>query len=75
MAEITWKETPLNWTAECDGKAVCSLKKMDIGGWAANWLNGHKWPAPAHMPKAQPQPMKFFPALEEAKTAVEHALK
>ena len=29
---------------------------------------------PAHMPKATPQPMRFFSSLDEAKAAVEREL-
>jgi hypothetical protein len=75
MAEITWKETPSTWTAYVEDKAICALKGKDIGGWAANWLNGRTWPAPAHMPKAKPQEVRFFAHLHEAKDEVEKAMK
>jgi hypothetical protein len=75
MANITWKETTPSWTALLDGVPICTLKGKDIGGWAASWLDDRLWAPPAHLPKATPQPMRFFPSLEEAKSAVEQALQ
>lgn len=75
MANITWKEAPSLWTAQLDGVPVCSLKGKDIGGWAASWLDDRLWAPPAHLPKATPQPTRFFVNLTEAKTAVELALQ
>ncbi len=74
MATISWKETSPSWTAMLDGESICSLKKKDIGGWAASWLDGRLWAPPANMPKAAPQPTRFFADLEDAKAAVEQAL-
>ena len=74
MATITWKETPPTWTALLDGAPACTLKGKDIGGWTASWVGDRLWAPPAHMPKAAPQPTRFFMNLEEAKAAVEAAL-
>ncbi len=74
MANITWKEAPSLWTALLDGVPVCALKGKDIGGWAASWLDARLWAPPAHLPKATPQPTRFFTDLTEAKTAVEQTL-
>jgi len=75
MAHITWNETPTVYTALLDDVPVCTLKVKDIGGVAASWLGERLWPPPSHMPKAAPQPTRFFPALDEAKAAVEKALE
>ncbi len=75
MAHVTWDHTPpTTWIAMVNGQATCSVKRKDIGGWTAGWTDDRLWPAPAHLPKAMPQPMRFFSSLEEAKLAVEHAL-
>ncbi|MFY3383802.1 hypothetical protein [Paracidovorax sp. MALMAid1276] len=75
MADIRWEHTPpTTWTAMTDGQPICSVKRKDIGGWTAAWTDERLWPAPPHLPKAQPQPMRFFSSLEEAKLAVEQAL-
>lgn len=76
MAEIVWtEEGPRTWNAKVNDQLVCELKGKDIGGWSANWQGGRVWPPPAHLPKAMPQPTKFFSTIEEAKTAVEQALQ
>jgi hypothetical protein len=75
MAAVTWDlNPPTTWIAMVDGQACCAVKRKDIGGWTAAWTDDHLWPAPAHLPKAMPQPTKFFGSLEEAKQAVEQAL-
>ncbi|MBV7542807.1 hypothetical protein [Acidovorax sp. sic0104] len=75
MANVTWDhDPPTTWTATVDGRQVCSIKRKDIGGWIAGWVDERQWPAPAHLPKAMPQPTRFFSSLEEAKLAVEQAL-
>lgn len=74
MANITWKEAPATWTALLDDVPVCTQKCKDIGGCAASWLDGRLWAPPSHMPKAAPQPTRFFTGVEEAKTAVEATL-
>lgn len=74
MAHITWKDTPTVCTASLDDVPVCTLKVKDIGGIAASWLGDRLWPPPSHLPKAAPQPTRFFPDLAEAKAAVEEAL-
>lgn len=74
MANITWKESLPTWTALLDGEPICSLKGKDIGGWAASWLDGRLWAPPAHLPKAAPQPTRFFIDLADAKGAVESVL-
>ena len=74
MAEVSWTETPTLWTALVDGNPVCSLKVKDIGGCTGSWLDGRLWAPPAHMPKAPPQPTRFFAGLAEGKTAVEQQL-
>jgi hypothetical protein len=74
MANITWNNTPSLYTALLDEVPVCTLKVKDIGGVAASWLDQRLWPAPAHLPKAPPQPTRFFANLEEAKQAVEQML-
>lgn len=75
MAHLTWNDTPAAYTALLNDVPVCALKPKDIGGVAASWLDDHLWPPPAHMPKAPPQPTRFFATLAEAKQAVEEALK
>jgi hypothetical protein len=74
MINIAWKETPRVWTALLDDVPICALRKKDIGGWAASWLDDRLWAPPGHMPKAAPQPIRFFTDLAEAKSAVEQAL-
>lgn len=75
MAQVSWDHNPpTTWTAKVDGQAICSVKRKDIGGWTAAWENERLWPAPAHLPKAMPQQMRFFSSLEEAQAAVEQAL-
>jgi hypothetical protein len=74
MRNVTWNHTPPSWTAALDGDTVCTLKGKDIGGWTASWSGERLWPAPAHLPKATPQPTRFFMDLDEAKAAVEQAL-
>ena len=74
MASITWIETPTLYTAMLDDVAVCNLKPKDIGGVTASWLDGRLWAPPSHMPKATPQPTRFFMGLEDAKSAVEQTL-
>ncbi len=75
MADITWDHTPpTTWIAMVDNQAVCFVKSKDIGGWTATWMGERLWPAPAHLPKATPQAMRFYGSLEEAKLAVEQAL-
>jgi len=75
MTHVTWDHNPpTTWTAMADGQALCSIKRKDIGGWTAVWMDERLWPAPPHLPKAMPQPTRFFSSLEEAKLAVEQAL-
>ena len=75
MTHVTWDHNPpTTWTAMADGQALCSIKRKDIGGWTAVWMDERLWPAPPHLPKAMPQPTQFFSSLEEAKLAVEQAL-
>lgn len=75
MAHVSWDNNlPTTWTAMVDGKAICSIKRKDIGGWTAAWADDRLWPVPAHLPKAMPQPTRFFSSLEEALAAVEQAL-
>jgi len=74
MANIHWNDTPSLCTASLDDVPVCTLKLKDIGGWIAQWTGERLWAPPSHMPKATPQPTRFFPALDEAKAAVEKAL-
>jgi hypothetical protein len=75
MAQVSWDNNlPTTWTALMDGQAVCAVKRKDIGGWTAAWTDERLWPAPSHLPRATPQPMRFFGSLEEAKLAVEQAL-
>jgi hypothetical protein len=75
MAILRWEETPSVWTASLDGIPVCTLKPKDIGGCIASWLDGRLWAPPAHLPKAMPQPTRFFADLQEAKAAVEQTLQ
>ena len=75
MADITWKETHPSWTALLDGVPVCTLKPKDIGGCIASWLDGRLWAPPGHLPKAAPQATRFFAGIEDAKSAVEQALR
>ncbi len=75
MAQVSWTETPTLWTASQNGMPVCSLKAKDIGGCTASWLNGRLWAPPAHMPRAMPQPTRFFAGFDEAREAVEQQLK
>lgn len=74
MNVIWTPQPPTSWVATENGQAVCTLKGKDIGGWTATWEGDRLWHPPAHMPKAKPQPMRFFSSLEEAKAAVEQAL-
>ena len=75
MKHVTWdNDPPTTWTATVEGQALCAIKRKDIGGWTAIWTDERLWPAPSHMPKAMPQPTRFFSSLEEAKLAVEQAL-
>jgi hypothetical protein len=74
MADISWNQTPTLWTASLDGAPVCNLKAKDIGGCTASWLDGRLWAPPAHLPKAMPQPTRFFAGFEEARSAVEQQL-
>ena len=75
MADVEWNESPSAWTAVHNGEPVCMLKLKDIGGCTANWLNKMLWAPPSHMPKAIPQPTRFFPDVDEAKLAVEQQLQ
>jgi len=75
MANITWNDTPTVCTVLLDDVPVCTLKTKDIGGVAASWLDDRLWPPPSHMPKAAPQPTRFFTTLGEAKAAVEQFLE
>ncbi len=74
MANIRWNDTPSLCIALVDDAPVCSLKLKDIGGWTASWTDERLWVPPSHLPKAMPQPTRFFPALDEAKAAVAQAL-
>jgi hypothetical protein len=74
MANVSWKEAPGLCIALLDGVPVCELKPKDIGGVTAGWLNDRLWPPPGHMPKAAPQPTRFFTGMDDAKLAVEQAL-
>jgi hypothetical protein len=75
MTQVTWdNDPPTTWTATVHGQALCSIKRKDIGGWTAVWTDERLWPAPSHLPKAMPQPTRFFSSLEEAKLAVEQLL-
>ena len=75
MAHVTWdQKPPTSWLAVVEGEAVCTLTRKDIGGWNATWEGERLWPPPAHLPKATPQPMRFFSSLDEAKAAVEREL-
>ena len=75
MTQVTWdNDPPTTWNATVDGQALCSIKRKDIGGWTAVWTDERLWPAPSHLPKAMPQPTRFFSSLEEAKLAVEQLL-
>ncbi|MBU0893641.1 MAG: hypothetical protein KKH21_22500 [Gammaproteobacteria bacterium] len=75
MTQVTWdNDPPTTWIATVDGQALCSIKRKDIGGWTAVWTDERLWPAPSHLPKAMPQPTRFFSSLEEAKLAVEQLL-
>ena len=75
MTDITWDHSPpTTWNAMVNGQAVCSVKRKDIGGWTAAWTDDRLWPAPTHLPRATPQPTRFFGSLEEAKLAVEQVL-
>ena len=73
MSPVSWTHNPPHWIATVDGQTVSTLKGKDIGGWTATWAGDRLWPAPPHMPKAMPQPMRFFPNLDAAKAAVEAA--
>lgn len=75
MAQLTWNDAPGVCTALMDEVPVCALKIKDIGGVAASWLDERLWPAPSHLPKAMPQPTRFFTTMDEAKAAVEDMLK
>ena len=75
MANITWIENKPTWTALLDNVPVCTLRTKDIGGCTADWLDGRMWAPPAHMPKATPQTTRFFGGVDEAKQAVELALR
>ncbi len=75
MANVIWQDSPGLYTALVDGVPVCELKPKDIGGVTASWLNDRLWAPPGHMPKAMPQPTRFFPGLEDAKSAVEQTLQ
>lgn len=74
MANIVWDKTPALWTAQLDDVPVCVLRSKDIGGCIAHWLDGRLWAAPLHLPRAMPQPTRFFSHFEEAKLAVEQSL-
>ncbi len=74
MANISWNDSPALYTALLDGVPVCELKTKDIGGVTASWLNERLWPPPSHLPKAAPQPTRFFSDVKDAKTEVERAL-
>jgi len=75
MANITWTETPALWTALINEVPICVLKAKDIGGCTAHWLDGRLWAAPGHLPRATPQPTRFFSKFEEARQAVEQTLQ
>lgn len=76
MADITWKETPPStWMALQNETPVCTLKKKDIGGYTAEWAEGRLWAPPSHLPKAQPQSVRYFPTLDEAKSSVEQQMR
>ena len=75
MSLVTWKQMPpTSWVAVMNGQPLCTLKGKDIGGWTACWEGERVWPPPAHLPKAMPQPTKYFGSLDEAKAAVEKVL-
>jgi hypothetical protein len=74
MASVSWEESSSVWIASLDGVPVCTLRSKDIGGCIAMWQGDRLWPAPAHLPKALPQPTRFFADAEEAKSAVEQQL-
>lgn len=76
MTNITWKEAhPNSWTALRNDAPICTLKRKDIGGYTASWTGDRLWAPPSHLPKAMPQPTRFFSTLDEAKSAVEEAIK
>ena len=75
MAHLTWSDKPGLSTALWDDVPVCALKKKDIGGISASWLDGRMWAPPAHLPKAAPQETRFFTGLDEAKQAVAQVLQ
>lgn len=75
MASITWNDSPGVSTALLDDVPVCSLKTKDIGGVATSWLDDRLWAPPPHMPKAAPQPTRFFMGMADAKQAVEQTLQ
>jgi hypothetical protein len=75
MAQLIWSDGPGVCTAVLNEVPVCSLKSKDIGGVIASWLDDRLWPPPAHLPKAAPQPTRFFANIADAKAAVEEALK
>jgi hypothetical protein len=75
MASLNWTETPTLWTASLGEVPVCALKAKDIGGCTASWLDDRLWSPPSHLPKAKPQPTRFFSDFAEAKLAVEQQLK
>lgn len=75
MAHVIWEHSPpTTWVGTVEGQPVCSIQRKDIGGWTAVWMDERLWPAPAHLPKAQPQSARFFSELEEAQQAVAQAL-
>ncbi len=74
MATVTWSEASALWTAMLDDVPVCVLKPKDIGGCTAHWLQGRMWAPPSHLPRALPQPTRFFSTMAEAKQAVEQSL-
>lgn len=75
MANISWKDSSILYVALLDDVPVCELRPKDIGGVTASWLQDRLWPPPGHMPKAAPQQSRFFSGVEEAKSAVEDALR
>ncbi len=75
MAPIHWNETPTLWTALLGDVPVCTLKAKDIGGCTASWTGDRLWAPLPHMPRAAPQPTRFFSSFEEARQAVEQQLK
>ena len=75
MPTVTWTDAPNGSAAHVNGVLVCQVRKLGIGGWSTGWRNGKKWDVSDQLTQIKANSSRHFKRLDQAKHAVEAALK